>query len=149
MDEEHLGVDVQFGGVDQRKIFTFAEKYLPALGYKKRVHLMNPMVPGLSGGKMSSSEESSKIDLLDAPAVVHKKLRAAFCEPGNVADNGVLAFVRNVLFPLADLNAGPKGTCFSSLLSSHFLVSSFSFLVFCVPSSLIKWPPSNALFFYC
>jgi tyrosyl-tRNA synthetase len=26
LDEEHLGVDAQFGGVDQRKIFTFAEK---------------------------------------------------------------------------------------------------------------------------
>lgn len=44
LDEEYLKVDAQFGGVDQRKIFTFAEKYLPKLGYKTRVHLMNPMV---------------------------------------------------------------------------------------------------------
>lgn len=43
LDEEHLKVDAQFGGVDQRKIFTLAEKYLPQLGYVKRVHLMNPM----------------------------------------------------------------------------------------------------------
>ena len=50
-------MDAQFGGVDQRKIFMLAEKYLPALGYKKRVHLMNPMIPGLTGDKMSSSEE--------------------------------------------------------------------------------------------
>ncbi|KAK2518624.1 hypothetical protein Q9233_012428 [Columba guinea] len=57
LDEEYLKVDAQFGGVDQRKIFTFAEKYLPSLGYAKRVHLMNPMVPGLTGSKMSSSEE--------------------------------------------------------------------------------------------
>ncbi len=47
LDEQYLGVDAQFGGVDQRKIFTYAEKYLPALGYAKRGHLMNPMVPGL------------------------------------------------------------------------------------------------------
>lgn len=26
LDEQYLGVDAQFGGVDQRKIFTFAEK---------------------------------------------------------------------------------------------------------------------------
>lgn len=26
LDEEYLKVDAQFGGVDQRKIFTFAEK---------------------------------------------------------------------------------------------------------------------------
>jgi tyrosyl-tRNA synthetase len=58
------------------------------------------LVPGLAGGKMSSSEEDSKIDLLDTPAAVKKKLKKAFCEPGNVADNGVLAFVKHVLFNL-------------------------------------------------
>ncbi|KAK7108880.1 tyrosine--tRNA ligase, cytoplasmic-like [Littorina saxatilis] len=100
LDEEYLKVDAQFGGVDQRKIFTFAEKYLPHLGYQKRIHLMNPMVPGLTGTKMSSSDEDSKIDLLDSPAQVKKKLKKAFCEPGNVADNGVLSFCKHVLFPL-------------------------------------------------
>ncbi|XP_045878493.1 tyrosine--tRNA ligase, cytoplasmic isoform X1 [Meles meles] len=100
LDEEYLKVDAQFGGVDQRKIFTFAEKYLPALGYSKRVHLMNPMVPGLTGSKMSSSEEESKIDLLDRKEDVKKKLKKAFCEPGNVENNGVLSFIKHVLFPL-------------------------------------------------
>ena len=28
------------------KIFVYAEEFLPKLGYKKRIHLMNPMVPG-------------------------------------------------------------------------------------------------------
>ncbi|XP_063041071.1 tyrosine--tRNA ligase, cytoplasmic [Engraulis encrasicolus] len=100
LDEEYLKVDAQFGGVDQRKIFTLAEKYLPSLGYAKRAHLMNPMVPGLTGGKMSSSEEESKIDLLDRREDVKKKLKKAFCEPGNVENNGVLSFVKHVLFPL-------------------------------------------------
>ncbi|PVD29154.1 hypothetical protein C0Q70_11751 [Pomacea canaliculata] len=100
LDEEYLKVDAQFGGVDQRKIFTFAEKYLPHLGYKKRIHLMNPMVPGLTGSKMSSSEEDSKIDLLDSPAQVKKKLKKAFCEPGNIEENGILSFCKHVLFPL-------------------------------------------------
>ncbi|XP_077868575.1 tyrosine--tRNA ligase, cytoplasmic-like [Saccoglossus kowalevskii] len=100
LDEEYLKVDCQFGGVDQRKIFTFAEKYLPQLGYKKRIHLMNPMVPGLTGAKMSSSEEDSKIDLLDNSNSVKKKLKKAFCEPGNVEDNGILSFAKHVVFPL-------------------------------------------------
>lgn len=100
LDEEYLKVDAQFGGVDQRKIFTMAEKYLPQLGYAKRVHLMNPMVPGLTGGKMSASEEDSKIDLLDNPANVKKKLKKAFCEPGNITDNGILSFTKFVVFPL-------------------------------------------------
>uniref|UniRef100_A0A674NR43 Tyrosine--tRNA ligase n=1 Tax=Takifugu rubripes TaxID=31033 RepID=A0A674NR43_TAKRU len=100
LDEEYLKVDAQFGGVDQRKIFTLAEKYLPSLGYDKRAHLMNPMVPGLTGAKMSSSEEESKIDLLDSKEDVKKKLKKAFCEPGNIQNNGVLSFVKYVLFPL-------------------------------------------------
>uniref|UniRef100_A0A4W6FRV0 Tyrosine--tRNA ligase n=1 Tax=Lates calcarifer TaxID=8187 RepID=A0A4W6FRV0_LATCA len=100
LDEEYLKVDAQFGGVDQRKIFTLAEKYLPSLGYAKRAHLMNPMVPGLTGTKMSSSEEESKIDLLDSKEDVKKKLKKAFCEPGNIQNNGVLSFVKYVLFPL-------------------------------------------------
>jgi tyrosyl-tRNA synthetase len=31
---------------------------------------------------MSSSEEDSKIDLLDTAAQVKKKIKSAFCEPG-------------------------------------------------------------------
>ncbi|XP_015607250.1 tyrosine--tRNA ligase, cytoplasmic [Cephus cinctus] len=100
LDEQYLKVDAQFGGVDQRKIFTFSEKYLPMLGYEKRVHLMNPMIPGLTGAKMSSSEEDSKIDLLDDAAAVKKKLKKAFCEPGNITDNGILSFSKHVIFPL-------------------------------------------------
>lgn len=34
LDEQYLKVDAQFGGIDQRKIFTFSEKYLPLLGYE-------------------------------------------------------------------------------------------------------------------
>uniref|UniRef100_A0AAX7TJL8 Tyrosine--tRNA ligase, cytoplasmic n=1 Tax=Astatotilapia calliptera TaxID=8154 RepID=A0AAX7TJL8_ASTCA len=75
-------------------------QYLPSLGYAKRAHLMNPMVPGLTGAKMSSSEEESKIDLLDSKEDVKKKLKKAFCEPGNIQNNGVLSFVKYVLFPL-------------------------------------------------
>lgn len=102
LDEEYLKVDAQFGGVDQRKIFTFAEKYLPALGYAKRIHLMNPMVPGLTGTKMSASDEDSKIDLLDSASAVKKKLNKAFCEEGNIEENGILAFAKFVIFSVLE-----------------------------------------------
>lgn len=100
LDEEYLDCDAQFGGVDQRKIFTYAEKYLPQIGYTKRIHLMNPMVPGLSGGKMSSSELNSKIDLLDDEETIRRKLSGALCDRNNTAENGVLAFVQHVIWPL-------------------------------------------------
>eukprot|EP01099_Mayorella_cantabrigiensis_P008230 TRINITY_DN762_c0_g1_i4.p1 TRINITY_DN762_c0_g1~~TRINITY_DN762_c0_g1_i4.p1 ORF type:complete len:561 (-),score=173.88 TRINITY_DN762_c0_g1_i4:219-1850(-) len=102
LDEEYLKVDAQFGGVDQRKIFTFAEKYLPQLGYEKRIHLMNPMVPGLTGGKMSSSEAQSKIDPLDSPSAIKEKIHKAFCEEGNIEQNGLLAFLKMVWFPVTE-----------------------------------------------
>ncbi|ORY87118.1 tRNA synthetases class I-domain-containing protein [Protomyces lactucae-debilis] len=110
LDEEYLGVDAQFGGVDQRKIFTFAQENLPALGYAKRAHLMNPMMPGLMGSKMSSSDPDSKIDLLDDAKSVEKKIKKAFCEEGNITENGLLAFVKSVVFPFQSLNGQPSMT---------------------------------------
>ncbi|CAR21508.1 Tyrosine--tRNA ligase [Lachancea thermotolerans] len=107
LDEEHLGVDVQFGGVDQRKIFVLAEENLPSLGYKKRAHLMNPMVPGLTqGGKMSASDPNSKIDILEEPKQVKKKINTAFCAPGVVEDNGLLSFIEYVVAPIQELKHG-------------------------------------------
>ena len=52
---------------------------------------------------MSSSDPNSKIDFLDAPEVVRRKIKGAFCEEGNVEENGVLAFVEAVLMPISEL----------------------------------------------
>ena len=74
---------------------------------------MNPMVPGLGGGKMSSSDPNSKIDFLDPPEVVRRKIKNAFCEEGNTTQNGVLSFVQAVLIPISELrierSAGKTG----------------------------------------
>ncbi|KAF9766321.1 hypothetical protein IL306_001300 [Fusarium sp. DS 682] len=78
LDEQYLDVDAELGGIDQRKIFTFSIDHMPKLGYKVRAHLMNAMVPGLGvAQKMSSSEPNSKINLLDTPEEVTKKLKKA------------------------------------------------------------------------
>lgn len=81
----------------------YAAHFLPRMGYAKRAHLMNAMVPGLSGGKMSSSDAKSKIDFLDTPAEIKSKLKAALCTPGEVEGNGVLAFLKTVLIPVQEL----------------------------------------------
>lgn len=107
LDEQFLDVDVQFGGVDQRKIFVLAEENLPRIGYKKRAHLMNPMVPGLTqGGKMSASDPNSKIDLLEEPKKVGKKINSAYCSPGDIENNGLLSFVEYVIEPIQELKKG-------------------------------------------
>ncbi|RYP27454.1 hypothetical protein DL767_007698 [Monosporascus sp. MG133] len=109
LDEEYLGVDAQFGGVDQRKIFTYALENLPKIGYKVRAHLMNSMIPGLGEAqKMSASEPDSKIDLLETPEAVAKKLKKAVCVPKKVEGNGVIAFVEHVIFRAVALKTGGK-----------------------------------------
>jgi tyrosyl-tRNA synthetase len=103
LDEVYLGVDVQFGGVDQRKIFMFARENLPRIGYEKRAHLMNPMIPGLTeSGKMSSSEPASKIDFDDSDDTIRKKLRKAYCIDGVVEGNGLLAICKHIIFRWLD-----------------------------------------------
>ncbi|ORY65888.1 tRNA synthetases class I-domain-containing protein [Pseudomassariella vexata] len=109
LDEQYLDVDCQAGGVDQRKIFTFALENLPRIGYKVRAHLMNAMVPGLgAAAKMSSSEPDSKIDLLDTPEDVGKKLKKAHCAPKTLEGNGVVAFVEHVIFRVQAIKTGGK-----------------------------------------
>lgn len=99
LDEEYLGADMQYGGVDQRKIFMYARENLPKLGYKSRVEVMTPLVPGLQGSrnKMSASDPKSKIDLLDDEAMVAKKVKDAYAEESIVEGNGILAFLKNVI----------------------------------------------------
>ncbi|PIN73553.1 tyrosine--tRNA ligase [Candidatus Woesearchaeota archaeon CG10_big_fil_rev_8_21_14_0_10_45_16] len=100
LDEEYLQVDVQYGGVDQRKILMFARENLPKVGYRPRVEVMTPLLPGLLGKKMSASDPKSKVDLLDDEKTVQQKLRSAYCEEGKVDDNGVLAFLKHVVMVL-------------------------------------------------
>ncbi|RFN52116.1 tyrosyl-trna synthetase [Fusarium flagelliforme] len=104
LDEEYLDVDAELGGVDQRKTFTFALDNLHKVGYRKRAHLMNALVPGLGQAqKMSSSEPTSKIGLLDTPEEVAKKLKKAMCVPKEVEGNGVIAFIEQVIFRVLTL----------------------------------------------
>lgn len=99
LDEQYLGVDVQYGGVDQRKIFMFAREYLPKIGYNRRVEIMIPMIPGLIGKKMSASDEKSKIDILDEEKTIKTKIQGAEFVPRD-PNNGVLAFVKYVLMTI-------------------------------------------------
>ncbi|HNV01382.1 MAG TPA: tyrosine--tRNA ligase [archaeon] len=101
LDEQYLGVDIQFGGVDQRKIMMFARENLNRLGYKTRVELMFPLMPGLTPtGKMSSSDPNSKIDLIDSIDSIKTKFNKAFCPEKQSENNGVLAFCKYVIFPV-------------------------------------------------
>ena len=96
LDEQYLEVDVQFGGLDQRKILMFARENLPKIGWDARIEVMNPMIPGLVGEKMSSSDIRSKIDLTDEEKTVRDKINKADFVEGN-PNNGVMSFLRYVI----------------------------------------------------
>ncbi len=115
LDEEHLDVDIEFGGTDQRKIFALSHDFLPKIGYNKRIHLMNPLIPSFNRGtevldsrKMSCSDPNSKIDLLDDPKDIMKKINKAYCEVGNITDNPLLTFTKYVIFPILELKDGKE-----------------------------------------
>jgi tyrosyl-tRNA synthetase len=101
LDEEYLKVDVQYGGVDQRKIMMYAREYLPKAGYKPRIEFMTPLIPGLTAsGKMSSSDPNSKIDLIEETTLIKSKLNKAYCPEKEVEGNGVLAFCKYVIMTI-------------------------------------------------
>lgn len=96
LDEQYLEADAQLGGTDQRKIMVLARENLPKLGYKSRIEIINPLIPGLTGEKMSASVEKSKIDLLDDKEEVNKKMKNAEMTAGN-PNNGIMAFLKYVI----------------------------------------------------
>ena len=102
MDCVALDVDVGFGGIDQRGIYMLGRELLPELGHRKPVFVFTPLLQGLTGKKMSASDPTSKIDLLDSEKDVEDKVKKAYCKEGEKKDNGILAFCNHFLFPLKE-----------------------------------------------
>ncbi len=99
LDVPHLDCNFAFGGIDQRGIYMLSREILPKIGYEKPICIFNPLLPGISGNKMSASVEASKIDCLDEPKQITKKYKKSFCPEKEVLDNPVLIFVKSVIFP--------------------------------------------------
>ena len=67
---------------------------------------MNPMVGSLVGGKMSSSDPAhTKIMFLDGPETVQRKISGAYCKEGDVATNGILPILKEILVPISELRS--------------------------------------------
>jgi len=102
LDEQYLGVDIQWGGIDQRHIMAFAREYLPKIGYEPRIELMQPLIVGLKGPgvKMSSSVPDSVVKIYDSESSIKKKMKGAYCPEGVVKDNPVLQICKYLVFPI-------------------------------------------------
>jgi tyrosyl-tRNA synthetase len=102
LDVKHLDADIAYGGIDQRGIYMLGREVLPDHGGEAPVCLFAPLLSGLTGGKMSASEAGSKINLTDDPDQVEEKINGAYCPQGEVEDNGVLEYVRYLVFPIIE-----------------------------------------------
>lgn len=102
-----LGVDIAYGGLDQRHAHMLARDAAEKLGWKKPIALHSWLVPSLSGGgrmdsaqnKMSKSDPGSSIVVEDSPEDIADKISRAFCPAGEVEDNPVLAIAERLILP--------------------------------------------------
>ncbi len=101
-DVDELGVDIAYGGIDQRGIYMLAREILPEHGANKPVCVFAPLLAGLQGGKMSASVEGSKVAVTDDTEAIEEKLSAAYCPAEELEDNGVLEYLEQLVFPILD-----------------------------------------------
>ncbi|MFP4590022.1 MAG: tyrosine--tRNA ligase [Halobacteriota archaeon] len=99
-DVEHLEVDIAYGGIDQRGIYMLSREVLPEHGGSKPVCIFAPLLSGLTGEKMSASEAETSIRITDDPAAIHEKLAGAYCPAGELESNGVMEYLRYLIFPI-------------------------------------------------
>lgn len=97
VDIHTLGVDMALGGIDQRKIHMLAREYLPSIGAKAPLCMHTPIINGLNGKKMSSSEKNF-ISVADTEDDIRKKMKKAFCPP-ETEENPVLQVLKYHVFP--------------------------------------------------
>jgi tyrosyl-tRNA synthetase len=104
LDVKSLEADIAYGGIDQRGIYMLGREILPDHGWHEPVCLFAPLLSGLSGGKMSASDASSKVNLTDDPETVADKINDAYCPMGEREGNGVLEYVEYLVWPILDQN---------------------------------------------
>jgi tyrosyl-tRNA synthetase len=91
-----LGADAAVGGIDQRKIHMLAREHLVNFGYKPPVCIHTPILNGLDGKKMSSSQ-GNYISIADSEEEIQKKCQKAFCPP-EIPDNPILQIFQHHIF---------------------------------------------------
>jgi tyrosyl-tRNA synthetase len=120
-DMLYLGVDLAYGGMDQRHAHMLCRDVASKIGKKKPVALHTPLLSSLQKGgrmdmvqvgrkktensvvvqvvKMSKSKPGSSIFIHDDPTAISKKLRGAYCPEGIVKENPVLEILQHLIFP--------------------------------------------------
>ncbi|MFH1585658.1 MAG: tyrosine--tRNA ligase [archaeon] len=99
IDAKHLGVDISFGDLAQRKIHMLMREYLPILKHQAPIAIHHEDMVGLTGGKMSSSVPNSRIMIDEDPEIIRNKINKAFCPSKQIKDNPILQICKFIIFP--------------------------------------------------
>jgi tyrosyl-tRNA synthetase len=95
-----LGVDICSLGLDQRKVNMLAIEYCDKIKRRfKPVIVSHAMLMGLDGSdKMSKSNPDSAIFMDDTVQEVNRKIKKAYCRPGDVEVNPILEYFKYIVF---------------------------------------------------
>lgn len=98
-------------GLDQRKVNVLAREIAPELGFQKPVIVSHGMLRGLGkpsdstdpveraiASKMSKSIPDSAIFMTDTREDIERKIQKAYCPEGEVADNPILDYCKQIIF---------------------------------------------------
>lgn len=99
-----LGVDICSLGMDQKKVNMLCREYCDKIHRKfKPIIISHHMLLGLDGkNKMSKSDPNNAIFMNDAPYIVKKKIKNAFCEVGNIDTNPILEYIKYIILEKDD-----------------------------------------------
>ncbi len=105
----HMGMDLGYAGLDQRRAHMLARDAADKLGWTKPLAIHTPLLPGLKGGnrmdpvesKMSKSDPSGNIRIHDSKEDIAAKMKKAYCPPEaeNEDVNPVMMLCKYILFP--------------------------------------------------
>lgn len=97
-----LGVDICSLGLDQKKVNMLAIEYCDKIKRRfKPIIISHAMLMGLDGSdKMSKSNPDSAIFMDDSEQEVNRKIKKAFCRPGDIKTNPILEYFKNIVFEI-------------------------------------------------
>lgn len=96
-----LDCDILQLGMDQRKVNILAREVCHHFDRRKPVILSHHMLMGLQEGqeKMSKSKPNSAIFMTDTEADVNRKIKRAYCKPGDIDNNPIVDYTEHLIFP--------------------------------------------------
>jgi len=100
-----MDIDIAHAGMDQRKAHMLARDVFPKLGWKPPIALHHSLLGGLSkpedgeeNAKMGKSRPETCIFIHDSQQEIKQKISKAWCPDKTVENNGIMSYVRHLIF---------------------------------------------------